>query len=266
MISARISENSCNKEEFNNAAPFYNKALSESGYSETITYVEAKPKKKRSRKRNIIWYNPPYSSNVKNNIGKEFFKLLDKHFPKHHKYHKLFNRNNVKLSYSCMPNMEATIRSHNSKLLKAPAEQAERTCNCPKNKACPLAGNCLQQCLIYKATVTSANKVTSYIGACEPEFKTRLNNHTKSFKKRKYETETELSKYIWKLKDENEQFEIAWEMIATASPYKCGTRHCNLCLTEKLLIMKAAPNSLLNSRNEIVSKCRHSNKFKLGKI
>ena len=59
---------------------------------------------------------------------------------------------------------------------------------------------------------------------------------------------------------------IAWEMIATASPYKCGTRHCNLCLTEKLLIMKAAPNSLLNSRNEIVSKCRHSNKFKLGKL
>ena len=81
MISARISENSCNKEEFDKAAPIYNKALAESGYSETITYVEAKPKKKRSRKRNIIWYNPPYSSNVKNNIGKEFFKLLDKHFP-----------------------------------------------------------------------------------------------------------------------------------------------------------------------------------------
>ena len=163
----------------------------------------------------------------------------------------------------------ASFLGQNNHILKTQlnsAEQAERTCNCPKNKACPLSGNCLQQCLIYKATVTSANKVTSYIGACEPEFKTRLNNHTKSFKKRKYETETELSKYIWKLKDENEQFEIAWEMIATESPYKCGTRHCNLCLTEKLLIMKAAPNSLLNSRNEIVSKCRHSNKFKLVKL
>ena len=30
----------------------------------------------RKRKRAIIWYNPPNSMNVKMNIGKTFFKLL----------------------------------------------------------------------------------------------------------------------------------------------------------------------------------------------
>ena len=34
----------------------------------------------RNIKRAILWYNPPYSINVKTNIGKTFFKLLKKHF------------------------------------------------------------------------------------------------------------------------------------------------------------------------------------------
>ena len=53
---------------------------------------------KKKRKRNIIWYNPPYSANVKINIGKIFFKLLNKHFPRGHKFYKIFNKNTVKLS------------------------------------------------------------------------------------------------------------------------------------------------------------------------
>ena len=35
----------------------------------------------KKRKRAIIWYNPPYPMNLKTNIGKIFFKLLQKHFP-----------------------------------------------------------------------------------------------------------------------------------------------------------------------------------------
>ena len=37
----------------------------------------------------------------------------------------------------------------------------------------------------------------------------------------------------------------------------------DLCLTEKPAIMKADPESLLNTRDEFVSKCRHMNKFTL---
>ena len=45
----------------------------------------------------IVCLNPPYSANVKTNVGKIFMRLVDKYFPCHDKYYKLFNRNNIKL-------------------------------------------------------------------------------------------------------------------------------------------------------------------------
>ena len=48
-----------------------------------------------------------------------------------------------------------------------------------------------------------------------------------------------------------------------AHPYICGTRKCDLCLCEKLLIARANSVSLLNKRDELVSKCCHRNKFTL---
>ena len=59
----------------------------------------------RKRKCAIIWHNPPYSMNVKPNIGKIFFKLLQKHFPPSHPMYTTFNQNKIKNSYSCFPNM-----------------------------------------------------------------------------------------------------------------------------------------------------------------
>ena len=55
-------------------------------------------KPKTSHSRNIKWYNPPFSKNVKTNVGKHFFKLLKKHFGKHHKYHKIFNKKIFRLA------------------------------------------------------------------------------------------------------------------------------------------------------------------------
>ena len=40
-------------------------------------------------------------------------------------------------------------------------------------------------------------------------------------------------------------------------PYVCGTRKCDLCLCEKLLIARANSASLLKKRDELVSKYRH---------
>ena len=44
-----------------------------------------------------------------------------------------------------------------------------------------------------------------------------------------------------------------------ATPYKFGTRRCDLCLTEKYVIARANQEHLLNKITEI-SKCRHRNK------
>ena len=71
----------------------------------------------------VIWFNPPYSSHVKINVGKTFMKLIAKHFPKHRRYYKIFNKNTIKLSYSCMPNMGSIIAKHNNKLLFHSLEQ-----------------------------------------------------------------------------------------------------------------------------------------------
>ena len=100
-------------------------------------------------------------------------------FP-YHKYYKLFGRNNIKLSYSCMPSMKNVIRKHNSKTVKNPASSTTKTCNCHRKTDCPKDANCLSEYLIYKAFVsTTTNKY--YYGTCENSFKERYNNHKSSF-------------------------------------------------------------------------------------
>ena len=46
-----------------------------------------------------------------------------------------------------------------------------------------------------------------------------------------------------------------------ATPYKCDTRRCDLCLTYKYVITRADQENLLNVRTEIISKCHHRNKY-----
>ena len=58
-------------------------------------------------------------------------------------------------------------------------------------------------------------------------------------------------------------YDLKWFIACKAHPYTGGTRKCDLCLTEKLAIMKADPGSLFNARDEFISKCRHMNKFTL---
>ena len=96
-VSKRIKTNSCNENIFNAAAPFYNDILKNCGYKNKIKYSPDASSRSRNknRSRNIIWYNPPFSKNAKTNVVKTFLKLLNKHFGKTHKYHKIFNRNNV---------------------------------------------------------------------------------------------------------------------------------------------------------------------------
>ena len=67
---------------------------------------------------NETWFNPPNSNNVLTNIGKSFLTILDKHSPKSHRLHRIFNHNNVKISYSAMPNFASVINSHNKKIMK----------------------------------------------------------------------------------------------------------------------------------------------------
>ena len=117
---------------------------------------------------------------------------------------------------------------------------------------------------MYNASVDrlDTNKTKHYYGTCEKNFKECYNNHTASFKN-KVKKSTELSEYIWELKDNNIQHNLKWCIASKARPYVCGSRKCNLCLTKKLTIIKAGPESLLKTLHELVFKCRHMNKFTL---
>ena len=61
-------------------------------------------------------------------------------------------------------------------------------------------GNCSSECLIYKASASTAtNKY--YQGHCENTFRERYNNHNCSFRNKSRENNTELFKYLWELKE-----------------------------------------------------------------
>ena len=60
----------------------------------------------KSPKCNVVWFNPKYSKSVKTNVGKLFLWLINKDFSPTRKYRKIFNRNAIKSSYSCMLNIK----------------------------------------------------------------------------------------------------------------------------------------------------------------
>ena len=159
MINKRISDLSCNKEEFNKVKPVYESALKDNGHFSSMFSNDSNTQNaRRNRNRNVLWFNSTYSQNKKSNIGKLFIKLVRKHFTKNNKYHKIFNLNTLKLSYCCTTSVGNIIKQHNSKVLSKTNDNNNRKCNCRSKPNCPLNGECLTQRLVYKTTsATSSN-------------------------------------------------------------------------------------------------------------
>ena len=116
--------------------------------------------------------------------------------------------------------------------------------------------------MVYEAKFSKKKNFKLYYGTCGGEFKSRLYNRMKSFR----DNETELSKYICQLKDESENYNIRWKIFMSTSLYKCGTRRCDLCLTEKYVIARADQEHLRNKRTAIISKCHHRNKYLIKNV
>ena len=125
-------------------------------------------------------------------------------------------------------------------------------------------GNCLESNIIYKCHVKTSisDKGKCYIGLTGDTFKERWNGHRYSFKHEKAAKSTELSKYVWKLKNSGIEPIFSWELVDRAPSYKNGSKTCDLCLTEKYHIITSKVE-LLNKKSELISKCRHMNKFML---
>ena len=198
-INKRLSNISSDKQSFDSTVRPYQEALEKSGYEYQLHFNPQPAKQKRQRYRNVTWFNPPYSANVNTNIGQKFLKIIDECFPKAHPLHRIFNRNTLKLSYSCMPNIKSVIACHNKSVLNKLTEQqtpAVNECNCRQKTTCPLNGKCQTEGIVYQATVTREDnkQQETYVGLSEGTFKTRYLNHTSSFRNKKHTNATELSK------------------------------------------------------------------------
>ena len=221
-LSNRLSQLSCNQEEFEKAAPDYQETMLKSGFAGELEYVKTNGSAKRSRKRNIVWFNRLYSDHIKTNIGKEFQKLVDIHFPHHHRLHKICNENDIKVSYSCMPNMAAIISKRNKIALQNRANSRRTTppSNCRNKANCPLEGKCRESSIIYKTALKSNGIARHYYGCSETKFKTLFNNHKQSLLHRHKRNATELSKAVWNAKDAGSNLSIKWSITAKTNSYQ----------------------------------------------
>ena len=161
-INRRLSTISSSKELFDQ------RELDRNGYQFKL-HFEPPTKKKRCRSKKALWFNPPYSINIKTNVGAKLLTLLDKHFPFGHPLHSLLNRKTVKVSYKCLPNIASILAKNNSKVLNADkGPNAQEKCNCRKKQECPMPGKCQTTSLIYQASVKTEEKTETYVGLnCE---------------------------------------------------------------------------------------------------
>ena len=301
-INIRISRLCSNKHIFDANSRKYEEALGKSGFQKKLIYhdkpIASEPdsiannitnsnnsingnngsnyrrgnEKSKNRKRKILWFNPPFCNLSTIEIGRYFLKLIDKHFNNNNPLNKIFNRKTIKISYSCTNNISKIITNHNKKLINESLVSTQNidrvNCNCRIKDECPVNGFCNSEKVVYKATIsTLENKteVKAYIGISAGKWKQRFYNHKHSFSNYKIRNQTALSSHYWDLKDRGLTPIIKWEFIKTSSTPNGFKGRCNLCLDEKICILKYRPPSqLLNKRNELIFKCRHRNRFKLG--
>ena len=88
-VNKRLSKNSSNQKIFEESTPPFQDALNKAGYSYKMKF-EPKPTNtnndaiKRKRKRDVIWFNPPWSLNCKTRVAGKFLELVKTCFPRNH--------------------------------------------------------------------------------------------------------------------------------------------------------------------------------------
>ena len=111
-----------------------------SGYSQQLEHFD----KTKAKKKKCHLVQPSTQQQRRNQYWKKFLQLLTKHFPPNHRLHKICNKFNIKVSYSCMPNMTSIISNYNKAILRKHSTITDPTppCNCKTKTKCPLDGKC----------------------------------------------------------------------------------------------------------------------------
>ena len=157
-ISDRLSRNSSNADIFNNTKLESEEALKKCRHTTKLTHTPPyhEQNKVRSKRRKIIWFNPPFNLDVSTNVAKIFLNLIEKHFPGSSKLYKIFNKSTVKVSYSCTQNMSQIMKGRNKKIVQKETQETLE-CNRRVKTDCPLNNDCRKESVIYKCTATTCN-------------------------------------------------------------------------------------------------------------
>ena len=122
--------------------------------------------------------------------------------------------------------------------------------------------------MIYKANVITDKDRTrkNYVRLTEGTFNIVNINYPSTTGNMLGPHQAKVAKHIWKLKGNKEYYKISWSIISSESAYDNISKRCNLCLAEKLYIIKGYKASNLNKRAQLISKCRNENKYFLMNI
>ena len=115
--------------------------------------------------------------------------------------YKIFHRNTIKVSYSCIQ----IIKQHNRNVSNKKENQTNPY-NCRNKNKCPLNRNCKVHNVIYKCTLSATQTFKRvYLGITEGNWKQQSYNHRQSFKDTKHKNDTTLSCYLWDLNENHNQ-------------------------------------------------------------
>ena len=96
----------------------------------------------------------------------------------------------------------------------------------------------------------------------EPALRYRVSTHKYSFSTNK--NKTVLSEKVKELRAKNLDPEITFKVLEQSKSYKPESKHCQLCVAKKFYIIYGTQKNKLNRKSEIISKCKHKNKYKLA--
>ena len=141
MLAKRLSNLSCNHEEFAKATSEYEEAMLRGGHKSELKYeMSPNPNKSRTRKRKIIWFNPTYCIvNMFEPTSVGIASIFNQKLSAHSSIAQICN-NNVKLRNSSIPDVADLISKHYKIALKSKANFSNTTilCNCRVKASYPL--------------------------------------------------------------------------------------------------------------------------------
>ena len=156
-----------------------------------------------------------------------------------------------------MPNVATKIAAHNAKIAKKDLPEAIK-CNCHNKAECILDNNCNYSNVVYEAEILTEKpyEKSKYFGLTAGPIKERIAKHMYDAKTLERRNATKLTERLGELMDREEKFNIKWKIVKKAASRKANSKHCNLCLVEKMEISVVRNlRTHMNSRDEMGDNC-----------